>query len=154
MIRTAELRDIPRIGELLVQVAKVHHDGRPDLFRAGRKYDDRALAELLADETRPILVYTDENDRVCGYAFCVYQTHKNDILLTDITTLYIDDLCVDAALRGKHIGRALFDAVCEMARAAGCYNITLNVWSCNPAAMRFYEKCGLVPQKIGLETIL
>lgn len=41
LIRRAEERDIPRIHELLAQVAQVHHTGRPDLFRAGgRKYTD------------------------------------------------------------------------------------------------------------------
>lgn len=40
------------------------------------------------------------------------------------------------------------------ARGQGCYNVTLNVWSCNEAAMKFYEKCGLKPQKVGMETIL
>ena len=27
------------------------------------------------------------------------------------------------------------------------YNVTLNVWACNESAMKFYEKCGLVPKK-------
>ena len=35
-VRRAEERDIPRIGELLLQVAELHAKGRPDLFRAGR----------------------------------------------------------------------------------------------------------------------
>ena len=34
------------------------------------------------------------------------------------------------------------------------YNVTLNVWSLNESAMKFYEKCGLKSQKIGMETIL
>jgi hypothetical protein len=34
------------------------------------------------------------------------------------------------------------------------YNLTLNVWSCNPSAMRFYESQGLIPQKICMEKIL
>ena len=36
----------------------------------------------------------------------------------------------------------------------GCYNVTLNVWSCNENAMKFYEKCGLKPQKVCMEVIL
>ena len=42
----------------------------------------------------------------------------------------------------------------DFAKASGCYNVTLNVWSCNESAMKFYEKCGLVPQKVGMEVIL
>ena len=154
-IRRAQEKDIPRLGELLLQVCQVHHQGRPDLFRAGgRKYEDDALCQLLLDETRPILVAVDETDRVAGYAFCVYQEHKGSPSLTDVKTLYLDDLCVDEACRGQHIGGALYQAVLAMARDSGCYNVTLNVWSCNKSAMAFYEKCGLKPQKIGLEAIL
>ena len=75
-------------------------------------------------------------------------------MLTDIKTLYIDDLCVDEAMRGAHIGKALYEAAVALARESGCYNLTLNVWSCNPSALRFYEAQGLLPQKIGMELIL
>ena len=153
-IRRAEQKDIPRIGVLLEQVNLVHHTGRPDLFRVGKKYTDEELFDILQDEKKPILVAVDENDTVCGYAFCVYQQHIGSNLMTDVKTLYIDDLCVDETMRGRHIGKTLYDAVVELARKTGCYNLTLNVWSCNESAMRFYESCGLVPQKVGMERIL
>ena len=154
MIRPAKEKDIPKIGELLSQVCLVHHNGRPDIFNVGRKYSAEELKELIKDENRPILVYTDENDQVCGYCFCIFQRHENNPVLTDVKTLYIDDLCVDEALRGKHIGKALFEAARALAKENGCYNLTLNVWSCNPSALGFYEACGLVPQKVCMEEIL
>ncbi|MBE6546281.1 MAG: GNAT family N-acetyltransferase [Ruminococcaceae bacterium] len=154
MIRRAESRDIPEIGKLLEQVNRVHYEGRPDIFKLGRKYTDEELEEILKDESRPILVFADETDRVCGYAFCVFQRHMNSHLMTDIRTLYIYDLCVDETVRGNRIGRTLYEAVVAFARESGCYNLTLNVWSCNEGALRFYEACGLVPQKIGMELIL
>ena len=70
------------------------------------------------------------------------------------TTLYIDDLCVDEKSRGQHIGRAIYEYVLKFAKENGCYNVTLNVWACNESAMKFYEKCGLSVQKIGMEKIL
>ena len=154
MIRLATEKDIPKIGELLSQVDLVHHNGRPDIFKIGRKYLDSELKELLKDTGRPILVSVDENDEVMGYCFCIYQQHINNSVLTDIKTLYIDDLCVDEKLRGNHIGKELYEAAVKLAKENGCYNLTLNVWSCNPSAMKFYEAQGLVPQKIGMEKIL
>ena len=154
-IRRAEERDIPRLGDLLLQVCRVHHEGRPDIFReGGRKYSDEELKALLADESRPILAAEDDTGRVQGYAFCVVQRHEGDGAMCDGTTLYLDDLCVDENCRGQGAGRLLYDAVLALARDLGCWNVTLNVWACNPGAMRFYEKCGLKVQKVGMEVIL
>ena len=154
-VRRAEEKDIPRMGDLLLQVCKVHNIGRPDLFRdGGRKYNDEELRQLLKDPERPILVAVNEKDWVAGYAFCIYQRHKNEGAHHDLTTLYLDDLCVDESCRGQHVGSILYHAVLDLARNNGCYNVTLNVWTCNESAMRFYEKMGLKPQKIGMEAIL
>ena len=154
MIRKAQIKDIPKIEELLLQVCLVHHDGRPDIFKVGRKYSNDELNDLIEDESRPILVCVDENDEVMGYCFCIFQQHGENSVLTDIKTLYIDDLCVDESLRGKHIGKELYEAAVALARESGCYNLTLNVWSCNASAMKFYEAQGLAPQRICMEKIL
>jgi len=154
-IRRAKPEDMTGINKLLNQVLMVHHNGRPDLFKANvKKYTDEELAQIIADDSRPIFVEVDEAEEVLGYAFCVFQQHINNNILTDVKTLYIDDLCVDEEKRGMHIGRQLYDFVLAYAKSEGCYNVTLNVWSCNESAMKFYEKCGLVPQKIGMEKIL
>ena len=154
-IRNARESDIPRLGELLCQVLDVHHTGRPDIFKAAaRKYTDEELAHILQDENTPVFVAEDETKGVLGYAFCIFMQNKDHNILTDIKTLYIDDLCVDENARGGGIGRALDEHVLALAKAAGCYNITLNVWACNESAMRFYERLGLLPQKTYLETIL
>lgn len=154
-IRRAKERDMEGINRLLCQVLMVHHNGRPDLFKAhAKKYTDAELLELLKDDNRPIFVSVDEQETVLGYAFCVFQQHIGDNILTDIKTLYIDDLCVDEIKRGQHIGKRLYEFVLDFAKASGCYNVTLNVWSCNLDAMKFYEACGLVPQKIGMEKLL
>ena len=91
MIRFAELKDIPKIEDLLSQVDLVHHNGRPDIFKVGRKYSVEELKELLPDKSRPILV------------------------------------CVDEKLRGRHIGKELYEAAVKLATESGCYNLTLNV---------------------------
>lgn len=155
IIRRAAQKDMNGINKLLNQVLMVHHNGRPDLFKANvKKYTDEELALIIEDDAKPIFVAVDEADEVLGYAFCVFIQHMNNNILTDIKTLYIDDLCVDEEKRGMHIGRQLYDFVIEFAKESGCYNLTLNVWSCNEGAMKFYEKCGLIPQKVGMEKIL
>ncbi|MDE7030892.1 MAG: GNAT family N-acetyltransferase [Lachnospiraceae bacterium] len=154
-IRRALEKDMEGINRLLCQVLRVHHEGRPDLFQADtKKYTDDELRTLIRDDTRPIFVGVDGEERVLGYAFCVFEQHVGDNILTDIRTLYIDDLCVDEQVRGQHIGKSLYGHVLQFAKEQGCYNVTLNVWACNEGARQFYERCGLVPQKIGMEKIL
>ncbi len=155
-IRHAEARDIPRILELLEQVDMVHHRIRPDIFKGpATKYDEAQLREMLGRRSEmPIFVCTDACDRVLGYAMCQIKQVPDDNVLTPIKTLYVDDLCVDGACRGQHIGHELFEHVKEYAAGIGCYNLTLNVWAGNDGALTFYEACGMKPQKYGMEVIL
>lgn len=153
-IRRAAAGDIPALDRLLYQVHRVHSDARPDLFRRGaKKYTDEQLQVILADDSTPVFV-AERDGAVLGYAFCIHRQLVDDGSMTDIKTLYIDDLCVDESARGGHIGRALYEYVLDYARAAGCYNVTLNVWADNAGAVRFYEKVGLGVQKLGMEKIL
>lgn len=155
IIRKAEKKDMERIDDLLSQVLEVHHQARPDLFKPNvRKYTDEELEGILKDEMRPIFVYEDDQGKVQGYAFCVFQQHLHNNILTDIKTLYIDDLCVDQNARHQRIGHKLYNYVCDYAKKSGCYNVTLNVWADNINALKFYESLDLHPQKVGMEKIL
>ena len=154
-VRRAEEKDIERVLELLVQVDMVHHEGRPDLFKGpATKYNAKELAVIFENEKTPVFVCVNDRGEIMGHAFCMHKQVVGDSVLTDVKTLYIDDICVDEAYRGKGVGKALYEHVLAYARQHGFYNVTLNVWSCNPGAMKFYERMGLKPQKIGMEYIL
>ena len=154
-IRTATHSDIPSLLRLLSQVLDVHHKGRPDLFKGGAaKYTSEELEALLADPMRPVFVSENEDGYITGYCFGIFQQAIGNNILTDIKTLYIDDLCVDETCRGQHIGTALYNYMKDFAKAEGCYNVTLNVWALNEGAVDFYKALGMKTQKIGMEEIL
>ena len=154
-VRRAEIRDIPRIMELLVQVDMVHHEGRPDIFKGpATKYSEQQLTQIITNDSTPVFVCVNEADKVLGHAFTIHQQITGHPVMTDIRTLYIDDICVDEKARGKHVGTALYRHVEQYGRQNGFYNITLNVWACNPEAMKFYQSLGLAVQKIGMEKVL
>ena len=153
-VRRAQERDIPAIMALLVQVNMVHHNGRPDLFKGPTtKYTADELRAILRDDETPVFVCVNEDDQVLGHGFCILQ-HFGNNLMEALDTLYIDDICVDEAARGHHVGQALYSHIVEYARTLGCHNVTLNVWTCNPGAMKFYEKLGMTPYKVGMEQLL
>jgi len=152
-LRRACPKDIKRIIELLHQVNMVHHVIRPDLFKPyTTKYNEQELLSILDDDSKPIFVYDD--GEVKGYAFCQLSEVKDNLLLQDNKTLYIDDICVDEQARGQHVGKALYEYVRDYAQSIGCHNITLNVWEGNGPALSFYKNMGMKVQKTTMEIIL
>ena len=153
LIRKAEKKDLRAVNRLLEQVLKIHHSGRPDLFRdQGKKYTDAALESIFANPETPVFVF-ERDGEVLGYAFCAI-TFQNTGSLQPVTSLYIDDICVDEPVRGQHIGTKLFEHAKKFAREQDCHNITLHVWECNHPALKFYEAMGMHPQFTSMETIL
>ena len=151
LIRRADTHDIPDIRRLLVQVCNVHQTIRPDIFtRDGVKYTESDLTELLADESRPVWCAV-EADRFLGYCFCQWEETSDGSVGFARKELYIDDLCVDEAARGRGVATALFRHVRTWAKAEGTDFITLNVWQGNENALRFYEKMGMKPRKTTLD---
>lgn len=152
-LRKACPKDIKRIIELLHQVNMVHYVIRPDLFKPyTTKYNEQELLAILDDDSKPIFVYDD--GEVKGYAFCQLSEVKDNLLLQDNKTLYIDDICVDEQARGQHVGKALYEHVRDYAQSIGCHNITLNVWEGNGPALSFYKNMGMKVQKTTMEIIL
>lgn len=154
-VRQAQKKDIPKVMDLLSQVLKVHAALRPDVFVSGTtKYSPAELETMFQNEKTPVYVAVDDDDAVLGYAFCQWRETPQTGLFVPFRSLYIDDLCVDAAVRGQHIGQALVDFVKEEAKKRGCYEITLNVWAGNDSARRFYEKMGFQVQRTTMELLL
>ncbi|MBQ8796281.1 MAG: GNAT family N-acetyltransferase [Clostridia bacterium] len=153
-IRKADKKDIQSIMKLLRQVLDVHAGIRPDIFKQNTtKYTDEELYYIITNPLTPVFVAEDEGE-ILGHCFCKFIRFSKDNVLTDVKTLYIDDICVDENSRGRGVGRALYDYAEAFASSEKCYNITLNVWNGNDSAIKFYESLGLGVQKITMEKIL
>ena len=148
IIRFAIDADTPGIHSLLSQ----------DIFRSGTcKYTDEQIHELIADEERPLFVAVAEDaapGELLAYAICKIEDFGGSNNSQPIRMLYIDDFVVDETARGRHVGTELFEHVKDWAREQGFYNVTLNVWECNPGARAFYEAMGMKVQKTVMEVIL
>ena len=87
-VRPAEIRDIPAILELLVQVDMVHHNIRPDLFNGpATKYTEAELRGILENPQTPVFVFEDAQGRVLAHLFAVFQQHTGGGVMTDVKTL-------------------------------------------------------------------
>jgi len=66
-----------------------------------------------------------------------YLFHRNTIMLGPVC--YLQDLFTTEALRGKGVGKALIEAVCEQARLAGSPRVYWHTHETNKTAMRLYD---------------
>lgn len=150
-IRFAQAKDVSGILALLRQAGRIHHQERPDLFRANaQKYGASQVLNMLNDSDTPIFVAV-ENDKVLGYGFCSIKKYQYDPIYTDHSTLFVDDLCVDENHRRQHIGSSLYWEIHRYAKARRCSGITLNTWCCNDGACKFFESLNMRPQTVRME---
>lgn len=156
MIRLAKVEDIPRLQELLAQILIVHHQARPDVFKAkGSKFTDKELEAVIGDANKPVFVYEDETGMILGHLYLmIKEVSENDGPQKPVKTLFIDDLCVEKNARGQKLGEKLYQFALDYAKEQGCYNVTLHVWNDNQGALRFYERLGMKPRYTEMETIL
>ena len=153
-VRMAKMEDLGDVLRLLAQIAALHEQGRPDIFRKNAaKYDADEYRRIIGNPDTPVFA-AEEDGRFLGYAFCQLQVRENHPLLQDMRTLYVDDLCVDESARGRGVGTALMDAAVDWARAQRCHNIDLNVWEFNEGAKAFYERYGMHTMKRYMEILL
>ena len=154
MVRKAQSQDIDGLIRLLKQIANLHHQGRPDIFKfGGQKYTREELEDIINDKNRPIFVAVDDSNYMKGYCFCNLHTPAHPVMEKRLT-LFIDDFCVDETIRGQGIGKKLFGEVLAYAHEQQAHNIDLNVWSFNEGAIKFYENLGFAVQRQAMEMIL
>ena len=152
MIRKAEPKDAPRISALLRQVLEVHAAIRPDLFVSGtQKYSEAGVLELLKQPDRIVFVETDSSDCAVGYAICFVQEIPDGGERVGRKELYIDDICVDEAMRRSGVATRLFHHVRQYAKDHDFAWVTLNVWKGNDSAMAFYRAMGMQTRRTTME---
>ena len=124
------MTEIRRLGpgdDALVVAAEHLFDGpaRPD-----------ATARFLGEPGHHLLVAYD-GERPVGMVTGVETTHPDKG-----TEMFLYELAVDEAARGRGIGRALVTALAELARETGCYGMWVLTDDDNAAAVRTYTAAG------------
>jgi GNAT superfamily N-acetyltransferase len=135
-IRPAEPADVPVVAELIWQLARFEklEDQvvlTEELLAAGlfgpRPYAEAVMAE---DDGEPI-----------GFALFF---HSFSTFLAR-PGLYLEDLFVLPAHRGRGVGRALLSHLARLALERGCGRLEWSVLDWNKDAIRFYERLGAHP---------
>ncbi len=135
-VRPAELQDVPTlhgfIGEL-AEYERLTHEftAAPDAL-ARALFGERPVAEALVAEL---------DGAAAGFALC-FATYSTFL---GRPGLYLEDLYVRRALRGRGVGRALLGAVAGLAVTRGCGRLEWSVLNWNEPAIAVYRQLGGVP---------
>jgi diamine N-acetyltransferase len=142
-IRRAILQDYPSIAAAASESQDLHAAAHPAIFQHGTPgFAEEYVRSLIEDERSAIYV-ADEDEHVVGYAFLhVQQTSFLDIFQPRMVAT-ITDIAVTYTMRGKGIGRLLFEASLEWAKSQNAERLELIVWEFNREALTFYERRGM-----------
>ena len=139
-IRMAEKEDWQRIRPLQKEIADLHYEGRPDLFKSEPRYfTAESFAQRLNDPKHTVYIAETETGEVVGYAFAWVIPHRNHPTYVDFDCFYLDDICVLSTYRKQGIGKQLFECCKQKAQELDCKMIELGVFAFNRDAIAFYE---------------
>jgi len=130
-IRPAERRDVPEIVGLIRELSV--YEKLTHLCRV----DEASIERHLFGEPRYIEVLVAESEgRLVGMA--LYYHNYSTFLAKP--GLYLEDLFVQPASRGRGIGKALLTRLIQVAAERGCGRVDWMVLDWNRPAIDFYEK--------------
>lgn len=144
MIRKIRKNDYEAVDRLLLQLHKVHVEGRPELFQELEHFMSRDSFENLIADEEMIAILMEKRHQVVGCCFASVLNHSG---MTAMKTVYIDQIVVDEEYRRKKIGASMFKAVRKQAKKIGAKRVDLMVWSHNETAIRAYRSYGMVEQR-------
>ena len=148
MLELATTKDRAEVNRLARQIHQMHMDWRPDIYRMPEDlFPEERFAELIANRE---LYVAKVGGRVVGYAQTCIRVHDLPELIKR-KVFYLNQLCVDEALRNHGIGTRMMEELCILAKAFGCTDMQLNVYPQNDAAVSFYQKCGFMIQNINMQ---
>jgi GNAT superfamily N-acetyltransferase len=136
-IKEVVVRDARRVDMLhvhsLLAAQLAEHDIDIDAPRLAA-----AIAGVFERTDRGALLIAESRGAPVGVAYLSYIW---SIELGGLS-VWLDELYVVPAERGRGIGKKMLDRVCEKARAEGCAGVDLEVESTHERAARLYERAG------------
>ena len=148
MLELARQSDWEDINRLSVQIHDLHAAWCPDIYYHS---DEPYPREVFLEDIKNRMVYVAKlQGTVAGYVVLSTQqkggpgTHQKKLLR-------LDSICVDQAVRGHGIGKAMVADVYALARALGCCEVILGVHPENDKAVGFYQKCGFRIRTINMD---
>jgi GNAT superfamily N-acetyltransferase len=135
-VRPAILSDVPRIRNLIVQLADYERS-----VQQVKITEDQLRAALFGEQPAAYALVAEQGSRVVGFAlyFLNFSTWEGT------HGIYLEDLFVEPEQRGRGLGRALLASLAALARSRGYARLEWAVLDWNQPSIDFYRRLGAVP---------
>jgi GNAT superfamily N-acetyltransferase len=132
-IRRASRDDLPRIWEMLLGLAryeKLENEVRGSVVKLRE--------HLFGPHPRVECLVAEDEGALIGYAL-FYPTYSS---FSTEPTMWLEDLFVEPAARGKGAGKRLLAELSELSLGRGCARLGWIVLDWNAPSIEFYERTG------------
>jgi GNAT superfamily N-acetyltransferase len=131
-IRAAAVSDVPLLLGFFRELAEYERQPNAVVIQ-----EETLIRDGFGAQPKFHSLIAEWNDQAVGYAlfFHFYSSWKG-------SGIFLEDLFVRKAFRGRGIGRALLSEVARIARQEGCYGIRWEVLGWNESAIKFYKSLG------------
>ncbi len=137
IFRPATLQDLPILLEFEQAIVEAERPFDPNLKAEGVTYYD--LKELI-ERPDAVLIVGTNNGAIITSGYVLIKAAANHLQFTHYA--YAGFMYTEPAFRGKGINRLLVDQLTNWAKAQGVFEMRLDVYAENAAALRAYEKVG------------
>lgn len=132
MIRQGTKADLPAIYDLIMELA-IYEKAAEEVENSIERMEEDGFGE------KPVFEFfvAEEGGEVVGTAIFYYRysTWKGK-------AIYLEDLVVKEAKRGKGYGKLLLDAIVDKAKKENCKQVRWQVLDWNEPAIGFYKSLG------------
>jgi ribosomal protein S18 acetylase RimI-like enzyme len=143
VIRPATSADVAAIGRLGALLVRTHHDFDPERFIPATARTAEGYGSYLGSQLREknvIVLIAEEAGELLGYTYAGVEGFDYMSLRGPAGVLH--DIVVDAAHRGRGVGRLLLDATLSALAAKGAPRVVLSTAERNEPAQRLFARAG------------
>ena len=151
VVRYATRDELPRVNELRKMVSELHADKRSDIFRPDFCDELRQRVYTLFDAPEYDVIVACLGETICGFAIVQYIDKPESAYMCAQRFYHIEEFGVDERYRRCGIGTALLNFCKTEAKSRDFDRLTLDVWTFNETAQKFYEAAGFRSYRSYLE---
>jgi len=143
IVRPAIKEDHPAIIPIGLETQDLHANAHPEIFMQGMSGVPFEYFSRLLEREDTMAFVAELEGRIVGYVLMKVLDAPQQELLVARREAFIEDIAILKAHQGHGIGRQLFQACVEWAKAQGAVGLDLRVWDFNKNAIAFYERLGM-----------